>query len=268
MCCTARRSVSSYLPSILHTTLTLTWEEFCAVLNIPLPKYQDLSSLRRGFTSQVMFGYHSNHFGKHSTGPTSIEESRGQASRRALKWIDRLGLLPREGLDRGLAGVQGYPQGAHRQSIFGTADLYQSETLANGDRGMVSVCSSHQSLFGLSPATSGPTFPRGTRHRIGWEFEQLLHEDSRLTTSAYMASPPSTSPKGHQMHSKWSTRGPSTIAANTIPLKRRRLPEKLIPTNLEAAAPVLTKQGLLSRTSLHKEHIDRVAGKRSLFTSR
>lgn len=101
-------------------------EEFCSALNIPPPRYQDISYGRRGFTSQVGFGYVDNQFGKHSSSPKLLHQSRGEAARRALQWLKRSGLLPRSRLEYGLAGVSGYFQRTNRQSVFGTAHKYQS----------------------------------------------------------------------------------------------------------------------------------------------
>lgn len=83
-------------------------EEFCSALNIPPPRYQDISYGRRGFTSQVGFGYVDNQFGKHSSSPKLLHQSRGEAARRALQWLKRSGLLPRSRLEYGLAGASGY----------------------------------------------------------------------------------------------------------------------------------------------------------------
>ena len=114
--------------------LTSAYEEFCSALNIPLARYQDISYGRRGFTSQVGFGYVDNQFGKHSSSPKSLHQSRGEAARRALQWLERSGLLPRSRL--------GYFQRTNCQSVLGTAHEYQSHVPQAPNYGLVSISAS------------------------------------------------------------------------------------------------------------------------------
>jgi hypothetical protein len=219
-----------------------------------------------------MFGHVETVFGKHKV-PRSLQESRGEAARRALQWIERLGMLPRAGLDHGLGGASSYPNLAYQQSVFGTAIAHHMHIPADVDFGLASTNRLHQSSSGSPPTMGVPTWREGRHSEISFGFEHASHKNSQSTLGSGGASSMKTSRKQDKKPAQGfrrlklgkGTGGPTSSAANTIPLKRRRLPEKPTSSPKEAAAPVLTKQGLMSRMSLHKEHMGRVTGKMVLL---
>jgi hypothetical protein len=220
-----------------------------------------------------MFGHVDSLFGKHSSGPRSLQESRGEAARRALRWIDRLGMLPRNGLDHGLAGSSTSSNPASGQSVFGTAGAHHFQTSTNFNHGLVSTNSSHQSLSWSPPNTGVRTLPQDIHSETSLGFKHSSHQAPQPVPGPNSASSMKKSRKQARKPSKvlrqskdklWSG-GPISSAANMIPLKRRRITENPTFSTNEPATPVLTKQGLLSRMSFHKEHVNRVAGKKSLL---
>jgi hypothetical protein len=246
---------------------------FCSAVNIPAPRYRDWSHESRGFTSQVMFGHVDTAFGKHK-GPTSLQESRGEAARRALRWIERLGMLPRYGLHHGFAGDSSSSHHADHLSVVAAAAGHQFQFPTNTNHSLQSANGSHQSMSSTTTTTTFglPTLPQSIHSGFSMGLEHATHQVFQPASGPDRASAPSTSlgqaqkplKVSRRPRKKSTTGGPTSSAANTVPLKRRRLPEKPVAVSTEVAAPVLTKQGLLSRMSLHKEHLGRVAGEIAL----
>jgi hypothetical protein len=267
VCCTARRPAAPTL-YIQCRRLISACEEFCNVTRIPPPRYQDRSHGSRGFSSQVMFGHVDNVFGKQK-GPRSLQESRGEAARRALQWLDRLGMLPRSGLHYGLADAIPSSHHANHQSAFGTAGARHLQIPAVINNGPVSTNSSPRSFPWSSSTIGVPILRQDVQSETSSGFEHALHQNSQPSSGPGAASSARASHKQAQKPAKvlrkpnkrpHLTGGPTSSAANTIPLKRRRLPETATYSSKEPVAPVLTKRGLLSSMNLCKEKVHRVAG--------
>lgn len=117
-----------------------------------------------------------------------------------------------------------------------------------------------------------PTFLHDMRSETGLALEHAVHQAFQSTARGDIASFPAPSPERARKPSKpfkrpirkSLTRGSTSSTANTMPLERRRLLEKPTVVPKEAALPVLTKQGLLSRVSIYKEKVCRVSGKHPL----
>jgi hypothetical protein len=188
--------------------------------------------------------------------------------RRALQWLERSGLLPRSRLEYGLAGASGYFQRTNRQSVFGTAHEYQSQVPQTPNHGLMSISASYPSIPGTTPSTSVPILPQGVYPDTGLGIQDPTHGGLQGNLAAETSLVANTSRERARRRSKkrkkseerLSSRGPQSTKANTIPLKRRRLPDKTTSVPTEPPAPVLTKRALLSRMNTHKEHVDRVAG--------
>ena len=266
-CTTLLRGNGHLTFNIRYTRLILACEDFCSVTKIPPPRYQDRTCGGDRYSSQVGFGFVDNVFGKRTMESKSLRETQGEAARRALMWISRLGMLPRNGLEHGLLGL-GSSNGESRRTGLGTHPSYHSPSAANvPNHGMVGATGRHESSFRTSPATNGQKAPQDPRSDTSFGFQRTNQPAFSPATGSditYGARARREQAQSHPRVTRKSkdgplTGGPTSSAANNIPLKRRRLAD-LTPTAKQPLPPVLTKHGLQFKLAFKKRHVDRVAG--------
>lgn len=178
-------------------------------------------------------------------------------------------MLPRSGLSGGLTGDTRSLQPAYQPSFLGIVGNNRSQVPPNVHSGAVSLNGSHQSSTSMTAMSGLPMLLHDMRSESGLVLEHAVRQSFQSIVGRDTAFSQTLSPRRVRKPSKPSKRpirksligGPTSSAANTIPLKRRRLPEKPPVVSKEAALPLLTKQGILSRLSIYKEKVHRVAGK-------
>jgi hypothetical protein len=161
-----------------------------------------------------------------------------------LQWLERSDLLPRSRL--------GYFQRANRQSVFGTAHEYQSQVPQALNHGLVSISASYPSMLGTTPSASVPTLPQGVYPDTGLGIQDPAHREFQRNLAAETSPVANTlrerarkrSKKRKKSEERLSSTGPQSTKANTLPLKRRGLPDKTPSAPTEAPVLVLTKRAL------------------------